>query len=121
MGGDVVDELAEGVGLEAAAVPAAGVGADSGADQAEYGGERDQVRVDAGQGARAGGDGGDHVVHEEECPGFLPGEDRGLAAEDAAGTAEGFLQVEERDFSQPPLMPVKRKSSLALQVHPGRY
>ncbi len=31
-------------------------------DQAEHGGERDQVRVDAGEGARAGGDGGDHVV-----------------------------------------------------------
>ena len=55
MGGDVVDELAEGVGGELSAAPAGGAGVDSGADQAEDGGERDEVRVDAGQGARAGG------------------------------------------------------------------
>ena len=121
MGCDVVDELAEGVGEGVAAVPAAGVSVEAGADKAEHGGERDQVRVDAGQGARAGGDSGDHVVHEEECPGFLPGEGPGLAAQDAAGAAEGFLQVEERDFNQPPLMPVKEKSSLARPGHPGRY
>src|SRR6266498_927905 len=60
-------------------------------------GVRDQVRVDAGR------DGGDHVVHEEECPGFLPGQDHGLAAQDAAGTAERFLKVKESDFDLPPL------------------
>ncbi len=53
--------------------PAAGVSVEAGADQAQHGGERDQVRVDAGEGARAGGDGGDHVAGQEECPGFLPG------------------------------------------------
>src|SRR5450756_2301148 len=101
MGGDVGGELAEGVGGELPAVPAAGVCADAGADEAEHGGERDQVRVDAGQGGGAGGDGGDHVVGQQECPGFLPGQDLGLAAQHAAGAAEGLLQVEERDFDLP--------------------
>ena len=113
IGGDVGDELAEGVGGKPPAVPAAGIGVDAGADQAEHGGERDQVRVDAGEGGGAGGDGGDHVVDEEECPCFLAGQDLGLAAQHAAGAAEGFLQVEERYFNQPLLMPVKRKLSLA--------
>ena len=121
MGGDVVDELAEGIGGETAAVPAAGVSVEAGADQAEHGGEWDQVRVDAGEGARAGSDGGDHVVDQEECPGFLPGEGLGLAAQDAARAAEGFLQVEERDFNRPPLIPLKLKSSLVRCLVPGRY
>jgi hypothetical protein len=95
MGGDVVDELAEGAGGEFPAVPAAGFGVDAGSDEAEHGGERDQVRVDAGQGGGAGRNGGDHVVHEEECRGFLPGQDHGLAAQDTAGAAERFLQVQE--------------------------
>ena len=102
MGGYIVDELAEGICGEFPAVPAAGVSVEAGADQAEHGGERDQVRIDAGGGG-AGRDGGDHVVHEQECPGFLPGEDLGPAAQDAAGAAEGLLQVQERDFDLPSL------------------
>ena len=121
MGGDVGEQAVEGIGGEQAAVLAAGVGADAGAGEAEHGGEGDQVRVDAGEGAGAGGDGGDHVVHEKECPCFLAGQGLGLAAQHAAGAAEGLLQVEERYFSQPPLIPVKKKSSLAFRVHPGRY
>src|SRR5712691_13028989 len=101
MGGDVVDQLAEGVGGELSAVPAAGVSADAGAGEAEHGGERDQVRVDACQGGGAGGDGGDHVVDQQECPCFLAGQDFGLAAQHAAGAAEGLLQVQERDFNLP--------------------
>jgi len=46
-------------------------------------------------------------MDEQQCPGFLAGEFRGLAAERAAGAADGFLQVEEGYFNQPPLMPVK--------------
>jgi hypothetical protein len=98
MGGDAVDELAEGVGGELSAVPAAGVCVDAGADQAEHGGERDQVRVDAGEGARAGRDGGNHVVHEQECPGFLPGQGHRPAAQNPLAAAQRLLQVEERDF-----------------------
>jgi hypothetical protein len=121
VGGDVIDEPAEGIGGETAAVPAAGVSVEAGADQAEHGGERDQVRVDAGQGARAGSDGCDHVVDQEECPCFLPGEGLGLAAQDAAGAAEGFLQVKERDFNRPPLIPINLKSSLVRRLVPRRY
>jgi hypothetical protein len=40
-------------------------------------------------------------MDEQECPCFLPDEDLGLAAQDAAGTAECLLQVEERDFYLP--------------------
>ena len=35
--------------------------------------------------------------------------------------AEGVLPGSESSFSQPPLIPVKKKSSLAFRVHPGRY
>jgi hypothetical protein len=46
-------------------------------------------------------------VDEQQGPGFLAGQFRGLAAQRAAGAADGFLQVEERYLNQPPLMPVK--------------
>ena len=121
MGGDIVDELAEGICGELPAVLAAGVSVEAGADQAEHGGERDQVRIDAGDGGGAGRDGGDHVVHEQECPCFLPGEGLGPAAQDAAGAAERLLQVKERDFNRPPLTPLNLKSSLARRLVPGRY
>jgi hypothetical protein len=35
--------------------------------------------------------------------------------------AEGVLSCLERYFSRPLLIPVKKKSSLAFRVHPGRY
>jgi hypothetical protein len=37
-----------------------------------------------------------------------------VPAQDVLSGFEGF-------FSQPPLIPVKKKSSLAFRVHPGRY
>jgi len=37
-------------------------------------------------------------VDEQERPGFLAGQFRGLAAQRAAGAADGFLQMKERDF-----------------------
>jgi hypothetical protein len=103
------------------AVLAGGLGSDVGADEAEHGGERDDAGVDAGGSGGAGGCGGGDVVDEQQCPGFLAGKFGGLAAQRAAGAADRLLQMEERDFSRPLLIPVKKKSSLAFRVHPGRY
>jgi len=95
------------------AVPAGSIGGDAGADEAEDGGERDEPGVESGGSGGAGGGGGHDVVDEQECPGFLAGEFGGLAAQRAAGAADRLLEVEERDFNRPPVMPVKQKSSLA--------
>ena len=43
--------------------------------------------------AAAGGHGRDHVVDEQQRPGFLPGEGGRPAAQFAAGAADGALQV----------------------------
>jgi len=102
-----------GIAGPPAAVRAAGVGGHVAADQAEHRGERDEIGVDAGQRGGTGGDGGDHVVHQQQRPCFLAGQGRGLAAQDAAGAADGLLQVQERYFIRPLLMPVKWKLSLA--------
>jgi hypothetical protein len=59
--------------------------------------------VDACGSGGAGGCGGGDVVDEEQCPGFLAGQVRGLAAQRPAGTADGPLEVEERDFDLPSL------------------
>jgi hypothetical protein len=115
--GQPVEEIAGPV----SAVAAAGIGGDVAADKAEDGGERDETGVRPGFRGGAGGGGGDDVMDEQECPGFLAGQFRGLAAQGAAGAADGFLQVEERDFNRPPLIPIKRKSSLAWRPVPGRY
>jgi len=40
-------------------------------------------------------------VREQQRPGFLAGEGRRASAQDAAGAADGPLQVEERYFDQP--------------------
>ena len=74
-----------------------------GPDEAEDGGERDEPGVEPGGSGSAGGRGGGDVVDEQECPGFLAGQFRGLAAQRAAGTADGPLQVKERDFDLPSL------------------
>jgi hypothetical protein len=47
--------------------------------------------------------------------------DRGVEAGLALVEAETILAEREIFFSQPPLIPVKKKSSLAFRVHPGRY
>jgi len=70
----------------------------------------------AGQGRLDGdgpelGEGGQGGVPAEG----VPGECLGLVP------AEGVLSRPESGFSRPPLIPVKKKSSLAFRVHPGRY
>jgi len=47
--------------------------------------------------------------------------DRGVEPRLALVQAEVVLSEFESFFSQPPLIPVKKKSSLAFRVHPGRY
>ena len=84
-------------------MPAGGLGSDVGADEAEHGGERDEAGVDAGGSGGAGGCGGGDVVDEQQCPGFLAGQVRGLAAQRAAGAADGPLEMKERDFDLPRL------------------
>jgi hypothetical protein len=48
-------------------------------------------------------------------------EDRGVEPDLALVQAEAVLPELEILFSQPLLIPVKKKSSLAFRVHPGRY
>jgi hypothetical protein len=62
---------------------------------------------------RADGQGG-HDQHG------VPG-DRGIEAGLGLAGAEAVLAELEIFFNQPPLMPVKEKSSLAYPGHPGRY
>jgi hypothetical protein len=102
-------------------VLAAGVRGDVGADEAEDCGEGDEAGVESGGSGGAGGRGGGDVVDEQQRPGFLAGQVRGLAAQRAAGAADGPLQVKERDFNQPPLIPLNLKSSLVRCLIPGRY
>ena len=47
--------------------------------------------------------------------------DRGVQPGLALVQAEGILAELEYFFSRPPLIPIKKKSSLAFRVHPGRY
>ena len=102
------------------AVLAARVGGDVGPDEAEDCGERDEAGIDAGGAGSAGSCGGGDVVDEQQCPGFLAGQVRGLAAQRPAGAADGPLEMKERDFSQPPLIPVKKELSLACRQRPAR-
>src|ERR1017187_8804511 len=90
-----------GAGGPVSAVPAAGVRGDVGPDEAEDGGERDEPGVEPGGSGSPGGGGGCDVVDEQQCPGFLAGQFRGLAAQWAAGAADGPLQMKERDFDLP--------------------
>ena len=107
------DERVVCAGGTVSAVPAGSVGCDVGADEAEDGGEGDQAGVDAGGGGGSGGRSGRDVVDEQQCPCFLAGEVRGLAAKGAPRAPDGFLQMKERDFNRPPLIPLNLKSSLA--------
>jgi len=83
------------------AVRAAGAGGDVAADQGQHGGERDEVRVEAGGAGGAGGERGGHVVHEQQRPGLLPGKGGGASAQHATGSPDGFPQVQVRDFCLP--------------------
>ncbi len=120
-GGGQAGERIVWAGRPVPAVAAAGVGGNVGPDEAEDGGEGKEAGVDPGRGGGTGGGGGRHVVDEQQRPGFLAGQVGGLAAQRAAGAADGLLQVQERDFNRPPLMPVKWKSFLAWRPVPGRY
>jgi hypothetical protein len=74
-----------------------------------------------GAGAAAeqgGGDGADgHGGHDQHG---VPG-DRCVEADLGLVKPEAVLAEFEIFFSQPLLIPVKKKSSLAFRVHPGRY
>src|SRR5204863_483798 len=77
LGFDRGRELSERVaaaGRALSAVAAAGVGGDVVADEGQYGGERDGGDAGPGCGRGPGGHGRDHVVHEQQRPGFLPGQ-----------------------------------------------
>ena len=67
--------------------------------------KRDLAGREAGGGGGAGGEPRDHVVREQQRPGFLAGEFRRPSAQDAAGAADGPLQVKERDFKGKARMP----------------
>jgi hypothetical protein len=119
--------------------PAAGVAGDVGG---QGGGQQGGVAVPGGCGGddlgaqRGGADpaGGDvqdgGAVRAEQPQGVLPGDgvqDLGVGAAGvrgpagSAGAEDRDLQLAEDQFNQPPLMPVKEKSSLAHPGHPGRY
>jgi hypothetical protein len=70
----------------------------------------------AGQGGADGG-GPDLGERGQGCVPALGGEGSGLGLI----PAERVLSAAERGFSRPLLIPVKKKSSLAFRVHPGRY
>jgi hypothetical protein len=61
---------------------------------------------------------GDGLAGDLEREGPL---DRGCGAVAGLPGSEDLLGVLDRDLSQPPLMPLKEKSSLAHPGHPGRY
>ncbi len=84
----------------------AGADGDAAADEGKRGGERDEPRAGAGLDGGAGDRGGGEAVDEQQVPGLLPGQCGRLAAQLAAGTADGCLQMKERDFDL---------SSLAMQ------
>jgi len=83
------------------------------AGEGHHGGEGDGGEAGPGRDRSFGGEDRDHVVHEEQCPGFLPGQGGRPAAQRAAGAADGFFQMQKSGFNRPPLMPVKWKPSLA--------
>jgi hypothetical protein len=100
---DQASELVFCAGGMVSAVRAAGIGGNVLADEGEQGRERDEPRAGAGLGGGAGCRRCGHVVDDQQGPGFLAGEFGRLAAQRAAGTADGLLQVKESDFDLPPL------------------
>jgi hypothetical protein len=112
---DLADEVDGGVGDDAGGLDdlvAGGVQGD---------GEAGPVRVGARDGRGGVGEcGAQGLVGDEQGVGFLLDAVRGAGPQDAA-TEDGGLQLKVGGFSQPPLMPLKEKSSLAHPGHPGRY
>src|SRR5260370_1424090 len=87
--------------VRAAPLPQGSPEGERGTGEGQHGGEGDLAGGEAGGGGSAGGEPGDHVMGEQERPGFLADEGRGASAQGTAGTADGPLQVEERDFDYP--------------------
>lgn len=61
------------------------------------------------------------VVSQEKSPDFLLGQFRFPGAEDRACSSLVSLEFVEYELNRPPLMPLKRKSSLALRLPVRRY
>jgi hypothetical protein len=91
------------------------------ADDAEGADKGYPVRIEIGLVGRLSHDAPYPVMGEEEAPDFLFDQFRLSGAEDHALSALVDLEFVEHEFSQPPLMPLKEKSSLAHPGHPGRY
>ena len=67
---------------------------------------------------QGGGDGADGQGGHDQ---YGVAEDRSVEPGLALVQPEAVLAEFEIFFSQPPLIPVKKKSSLVFRVHPGRY
>ena len=74
-----------------------------------------------GTGAAAEQGGGDGADREGGHDQHDVAQDRGVEPRLALVQAEAVFPEFEIFFSRPPLIPVKKKSSLAFRVHPGRY
>jgi hypothetical protein len=97
------------------------LGGDLAADDAQGAGEGEPVRVGLCLVGGLGHELSDGVVGEQEPVELLQDEVGGAGAEDDRGPALVGLDLVEGELSQPPLMPLKEKSSLAHPGHPGRY
>jgi len=91
------------------------------ADDTDGSPELHPVRVGPGRGGRGAGQGADRVMGEEITPDLLPHHVRGLRPQDLPGSAEVGLELLVSGLNRPPLMPVKRKLSLASRQDLWRY
>jgi hypothetical protein len=95
--------------------------ADGPADDADGPGEADPVGVDPGGGGGVADQRADRPAGQEVAPDLLLGQCRAARAEYLPGAAQDGLELGVRGLSQPLLIPLKEKSSLAHPGHPGRY
>src|SRR5450631_1825272 len=91
------------------------------ADDADGALEFDPVRVDAGFGGGPADQGRQGVMGEQVAVDFLAHHVRALGPQDAPRAAQVRLELGVPGLNQPPLIPVKRKSSLAWRPVAGRY
>jgi hypothetical protein len=119
------DEDGEHLGLGGVAgggqLAVAAAAAGSAADGFQRGGEGDPGGIEAVAGGGEDDQGADGLVDGQQGPDFLAGQVGGLAAQGAAGAEEAGLDLEVAGFNRPPLVPLKRKSSLAFRRVSGRY
>src|SRR5215831_13993308 len=87
--------------------------ADGPADDTHGALELDPVRVDARVRGRGAGQRADRVVGQQVAPDLLLGQGRGLRAQYPPRAAQVRLELGVPGLNRPPLMPVKRKLSLA--------